>query len=375
MSGKILKLLVAVILYSIASQSMGSEIAVSPIISSDSLVSIGKKDWKTLLWNRQLDINDTTIQYPRFIKFCLDVYRWGDRVFNSYDNEYVEGTGKKWKVILKSDNWLDSYAMNFQHKMPVFMSSDIYYNLGINVSFMALSAGYMIDMSNLIGNKPALHKKFEFGFTCARFVIDTYYSENTGGTMIRRFSDYNDGRPIKETFPGLKFRSYGADLYYFLNNRKYSQGAVYNFSKYQKRSAGSFIFGITASNHEIEVNFNSLPEKLEPYYKLDGKKYKFHYNDFCIIAGYGYNFCFGKHLTLNLSALPNFGFKHALDDCVDGRDTLFSLNLKAKTGLTYNLKDFFAGLHLKMDGHWFLNKNFSFFNSIENFALMGGFRF
>lgn len=331
--------------------------------------------WINRIKQRNLDMKDSTVIYPRFIQFCVDVYNWGDRTFNSYDDNYVEGTGHKWKAMVRSDDWSDSYAMNFNHKMPVWMLSDVYYNAGFYVSYMAVSIGYTLDLSHIIGNRPALHKKLDFNFTCARFTLDAYYSENTGGTVIRSFGDYNNGHVCKVQFPGVKFRSYGADLYYFLNNRKYSQGAVYNFSKIQKKSAGSVIVGLTYSNHKVDIDFNHLPDILEPYYTLDNRKYKFHYNDYCFLIGYGHNFVVGKHVIFNVSALPSVGYKRSRPDCVGGMSTLFSMNYKGKVGMVYNIGDFFLGVSAKIDGHWFLNSQYSLFSSIINFGATAGVRF
>jgi len=337
--------------------------------------STASRNWFHLLKKGKLDLKDTTVVYPRFIKFCVDLYNWGDRTFNSYDSDYVQGTGHKWKVMLKSDNWSDSYAMHFEHKMPIWMLSEIYANAGIYVSYMALSVGYSLDMSNIIGNRPSMHKKWEFSFTCARFNIDAYYSDNTGGSVIRRFGDYNNGHIINEQFPGMEFRSYGVDLYYFLNNRRYSQGAVYNFSKIQRRSAGSWIFGITYSNQRVDADFTRLPEELVPYYISDRKKYRFHYDDYCFLIGYGHNFVAGKHFTFNISALPSVGYKRTHEDCVNGKSFLFSMNYKGKIGMIYNVGDIFLGLSAKVDGHWFLNSQYSFFNSIINATATAGVRF
>ena len=59
------------------------------------------------LWIKQLfangfHINDPSVAYPRFPRFLLNVYNWGDRTFNGYDPEYVVSTGKNWKVLAKS---------------------------------------------------------------------------------------------------------------------------------------------------------------------------------------------------------------------------------------------------------------------------------
>lgn len=331
--------------------------------------------WWKRIKNGTYDIYDENIIYPKFIKFCVDVYNWGNKAFNSYDEEYVEGTGKKWKAYVKSDNWLDSYAMIFNHKMPVWMLSDIYCNLGVSLSFMAVSIGYSIDLSNVIGNKPAQHKKFETNFSCARFWIDFHYNENDGGTYIRRFGDYNDGHLFKKHIETVDFRSVGLDAFYIFNNRRYSQGAAYSFAKYQRKSAGSILAGFTVSRHEIDVNFSTLPENILQYLTSSQLAYKFHFIDYCLMIGYGYNWVFARNFLFNITALPAIGLKHQFKDCEGGRQDIISFNVRGRMSLTYNYKDFYAGITGKMDGYWFRGHKYNFFNSIENASLTLGVRF
>ena len=57
--------------------------------------------WWNRLKGRNLDMKDSTVIYPRFLGFCVKVYNWADRTFNSYDTTYVAGTGKRWKAVLR----------------------------------------------------------------------------------------------------------------------------------------------------------------------------------------------------------------------------------------------------------------------------------
>jgi hypothetical protein len=255
------------------------------------------------------------------------------------------------------------------------MLSSMHCNVGVYLHYMAVNVGYSLDMTNVIGNVPINHKKTEFGFSCARFNIDAYYSENTGGTYIRKFGEYDKGHLFKDHFPGLKLKTYGVDIYYFLNNRKYSHGAAYNFSKYQIKSAGSFIFGFTYSNQDITIDFNQLPEKLVPYMTNPIDVYKYNYNSYCVLLGYGYNWVFARNFLFNISAIPSIGINHGFEDSVDGRKELFTTNIKARSAIVYNYGDFFTGLSARMDGHWYKSKEHSFFSALENVALAVGVRF
>lgn len=334
-----------------------------------------KQDWWQLVKKRKLSLSDTTVRYPRVLKFFVDLYNWGDRAFNSYDTTYVVGTGRRWKARLISDNWVDSYALDFSNKMPIRIMSDIYFNAGAYLQYMAVSVGYTIDLSNVIGNRPSNHKKLEFGFNCARFNIEAHYWENTGGSYIRRFGNYNNGKLFKLEFPGVDLRSFGVSAYYFLNNRKYSQGAAYNYSKIQKKNAGSFIFGVSYNDMSLSIQFSKIPIKLRPFLTIPSNDMKIHYLSYCLSAGYGYNWVLNKHFLFNFTAMPEFGVTHCYEDSFEGSSTLFAMNIRARVSLSYNHNDFFICAVGKLDGSLYKTGKTSLFSSIENGSISVGFRF
>lgn len=332
-------------------------------------------NWKTLLKERKLDLKDTTVVYPKFLGFCVKVYNWADRVFNSYDTTYVVGTGKKWKARILSDNWVDSYYLNPGRKMPMRMMSDVYSNLGAYIQFMAVSLGYSFDLGRFFGQTPSTHNKLEFNFNCARFNVEGHFWESYGGTYIRTFGGYNDGHLIKEFFPGARQRTLAAKAYYFFNNRKFAMGAAYNFSKIQKKSAGSAIIGLNFSHVNITMDMFQLPENLKEHLTIEPMNYIFHYNSWSIMSGYSYNLVCNPHLLLNFTAFPGIGYSRAFGDSVEANANLLAMNITAQSSLTYNLKNFFICAIAKMEGNWYNSNQFSFFSSVENLQLSIGLRF
>ncbi len=335
-----------------------------------------KNYWYQTMMHGRLNIKDKDVNYPGFVDFCVDAYNWADKVFNSYDSAYVVGTGKRWKLMFKNNNWIDSYAMNFQGETPVWMLSDVCCNIGGYISYMAVSIGYMFDVGNIFFGQPVTHSKFDFNFTCALLSANVYYNKNTGGTNLHRLGDYNDGKWFKYEFPDLHLESYGIDVYYFFNNRQYSHGAAYNFSKIQKRSAGSLIAGITISSQDVEIDFSSLPDDMKGYLpEEDNMQYRFSYYDYCLLVGYGYNWVMSKHWLFNISVLPSFGFKHCREYSEEGDTDLFSLNIKGMFAFVYNYRNLFVGLQGKVDGHWYSSRQYNFFNAIWDLSLSTGIRF
>lgn len=334
-----------------------------------------ERNWWRLLRKGQLDMKDTTVVWPRFLGFCVKVYNWGDRVFNSYDSDYVEGTGKRWKAFITNDTWMDSYALHTGHSNNILMSSDGYDVLSGHLSYMAVGLSYSLDLTNIIGNKPLLHKKMDLQFSCARFSADAYYNENTGGTFLRRFCDYKQGEFFKYPLEDMKLKQWGIDVYYFLNNRRYSQGAAYNFSKLQRRSAGSLIFGISVSNIDLSVDFSRLPAEILKYYTYPERAFNINYNDYCLIIGYGYNWVFARNFLFNASILPMVGYKHMMPGSFDSGERVFSIQPKGKMSVTYNLGNIFFSAIGKFDSHWFLKRDISIFSTVTSGSLATGVRF
>lgn len=353
-------------------------LATDSVVVDSFKTEYGRDFWKLAALSGKLDLKDKNIKYPRFIKWAVDFYNWGDRTFNSYDTTYVIGTGKRWKLQVKNDNWLDTYDLKIPRSIHVGMASNIAPNIGAYISYMALSLGYSMNIDNVFGGEPVKHKRFDVNFSCALVAFDLYYSKNSGNTMITQLGDtyrnYNLFKADYE-FSGLTLESYGADMYYFFNNRKYSQGAAYSYSKYQKRSAGSMISGLTISRQNVKIDFNTLPPEIIDELPSEQRNYHIYYNDYCIMLGYGYNWAFKKNWLFNITFIPCVGFNHSLNDTQVSEKDLFSFNIKSKMALVYNHNRFFYSITGKYDGHFYRNSKYQFINSYVNLAFVAGFRF
>lgn len=334
--------------------------------------------WLTLAKNRQLNLADTNVIYPKFIQFCVNVYNWADHFFNGYDPEYVVGTGKRWKARVLSDNWLDSYWMTLldDNRTDIAIASHLYTNIGAYLQYMAVSVGYSYDVGKFFGGGGSTaHRKLDFGFNCARFNVEVAYHENTGGSFLRKFGKYKGGKLFREFFPGLSLYNFGIEACYFLNNKRYSHGAAYNFSKFQKKSQGSWIIGFAYTNQKINFDFSTLPDGLLPYFRNLDATYYFHYQSYVAIGGYGYNWVIHPNLLFNITVLPAIGVTHCYEDSDDGAKYMFGANFGAKMSLTYNLGNFFFGIIGKTNTSLYHTPSYSLFSSIHNFSGNIGFRF
>lgn len=333
------------------------------------------RNWWHLLKKGQLNLADTTVVYPKFLRFCVNVYNWADHFFNSYNPEYVVGTGHRWKARLVNENWTDSYALHFRkNHANMRMLSHLNDNIGAYIQYMAVSVGYSVDLNTIFSGKKTDHTRFDTNFNCALFNFDLYYYRSSG-TVIRQFYGYKDNHLINIEFPGVTSKNFGVSLYYFLNNKKYSQGAAYNFSKFQKKSAGSWMVGITYSNLDIAMDFEKLAPELRPLFTFPDSYLHLHYYSYCLLGGYGYNWVWHPKWLFNITVMPSVGFNHCYEDSSDGSGNQFALNIHGRTSLTYNHRALFCSLIGKITGNWYTSPKLSLFNAIEYFSFNVGFRF
>ena len=330
--------------------------------------------WWRAMKHGKVDFNDSTMGYPKFLQFCWKTYKWGDRAFNSYDTSYVQSTGKNWKLILKSDNWIDSYIGRPAKDTYMVMNSNLVSNIGVSLSFMAVSVGYSVAVSNLIhGGK--LSDKVEFSFTCARFAADAYYWENRNEVNVT-YTDTNiDDNRHEFRMSGITRKALGLTAYYFFNNRRYAQAAAYCYSKYQKRSAGSWLAGISLQHFDVRFDVDQLNDEARVYIPTQADAPRILYNDYCLLVGYAHNWVLGRKWLLNVTLTPYIGYRYNHFHSDDGMASALSLNLRGRIGAVYNHKKFFVGIQGYADHHRYKAGDGRLVNSMIDFTALAGIRF
>jgi hypothetical protein len=335
--------------------------------------------WRRAIVNGEWSFfTDPTVKLPLVLNLGRKAYNFYTKAFNNYDTTYVVGIDTDFKVTLINNNWLDSYGgMIANNNMKIFMHSDINSSVGIHFSYLGIGYTYMFDLDNVFGRDPTRHSKWDISFATSRFSFEAYKSRNSGTVTIERFGDYNNKRSAKQKFTGLRQKTSGFDMYYFFNNRKYSQAAAYSFSKLQKRSAGSFILGFLVSTQNVDIDFSDLPEEMIDFLPGGGEYpyYKYHHRSYSFLLGYAYNWVFHRKWLLNITAAPSIGWNHSFDDSVDGKRDMPGLDLRGRLGLVYNAGKFFYGLQFVIDAHLYHSKDHNFINSQEDLTFTAGFRF
>ncbi len=319
---------------------------------------------------------DSIATWGKFPRFCVNTYRWGDRFFNTYNPDYVIGTGTKFNVKFRTDSWGDLYDFKFDNGTRMSMMSDQCTSAGIYLTYLAVSAGYDINVSKYFGGARA-RKRFNFQFNCSLFAADLYLLTNDIGANINRFGPEGERLKNEIKFTGINNTSWGLDTYYFFNHKNYSQAAAFAFSKIQKKSSGSFYAGISVWGMKYMFDFTSLPGYMLDQIPLADTNYQYTVNNtnYAFRLGYGYNLALSKHWLLAVSESPIIGVRSGYVNNPAAVHTTFSLYNRMKGSVVYNNGRWFAGLVARWESGLVYNKQQTLVNMMFNAEASVGYRF
>jgi hypothetical protein len=166
--------------------------------------------------------------------------------------------------------------------------------VSVGASYRGISASLALNPAKLKG----IYKDYELNLSyySSRLSLDASYHRSTtlAGDVER--GDYV-GHLNKE---GVKSKMVNIAGYYIFNHRRFSYPAAFTQSYIQRRSAGSWLAGISYQGGSIETT-DELKERTPNAPEVD-----IHIGLVGIGGGYGYNWVLGKKWLLHFSMLPTF---------------------------------------------------------------------
>lgn len=321
---------------------------------------------------------DSIAQMGKFPRFVVNTYRWGDKFFNSYDSAYVEGTGYKFNVKAKSELWKDSYIFSLPNDYRMHMSSEFNMSGGFHVSYLAVTLGYDWNIGKLFDIGTTSRKKLDFAFNCALLTGEFYWTKNDVGTRILSYGPKGHETRCDIPFSGIDTDIFGFDIYYFVNNKRYSRGAAFNYSKIQNKSQGSWFVGFSYWMQNFDFSFAGLPQDilngLPQNWAENNYQFNMHNNNYAVRFGYAYNWVFKRHWVAGISESPVIGFKHGSVNNGD-RHVSPSIYNHTEASVVWTNKRWFAGLIVSAENGLFYDKKQMLINTIVNFEISAGYRF
>ena len=213
----------------------------------------------------------------------------------SFDTLYIGRPDARWTIKLRTNLSGAQLKFNGSKKQIPFngdLRADYRGTLSVAVAYRGIAVGLAVNPAKLAGkskdNEFNLNSySNKFGFDVVLLSSKTYHgSVETNGVS----SDISKGQ--------LKQKAVNLNFYYAFNGRRFSFPAAFSQSYVQKRSAGSFMLGMSMDGqytnaYDVMTNSGVSNAKMRIYALGIG-------------AGYGYNLVAGRHWLFHLSTLPTF---------------------------------------------------------------------
>lgn len=204
------------------------------------------------------------------------------------DTAYVVRPATNWTLTARLNMYATLLEMEGKQDGTPFtskMQADYKTTFSVGVNYLGVAVSLSLNPAKLLGK----YKDFEVNLSSygRRWGFDVGYQD------ARNFTGWyqDEGAPRIELPPEvLTMKALNANAYYVLNHRRFSYPAAFSQSYIQRRSAGSFLLGLSGLHMQAETSgaFESLLKM----------------TNIGLGAGYGYNWVPWRNWLFHLSVLP-----------------------------------------------------------------------
>ena len=263
-------------------------------------------------------------------------------------------------------------------RVSVDINSRVEKQISVGLYFMGYGLSYSQDLNK------GFKKDYSF----------TLYSSPVGGELLYHTTDRIHGKlTAKERgydFTILdgeaKMESFIINAYYVFNPKKFSYASAMSYSKIQKKSAGSFLGGITYNQTKLTAYDQVLRGMMGGINKIFLRQFSFG-------VGYAYNWVPAKGLTFHISGIPMLlittksATKNTGDDWSDsqkeeqkklfGKKTHVSYTHMGRASVSYAFSDRFLAGYSAYYNFFRVGKHSAYYASTEdwNMRFFVAFRF
>lgn len=251
----------------------------------------------------------------------------GISLFNRNPNNQISING--FNKITYNPNDANTQGIRFQHKW-----------LGIAFGY---SPKQLQDEKRGTTEEMDLHL-FMYG---RRNYIDAYYVGYTGFYIenYKQNDSLRDNYKSYPLLPSMSANGFGMNYFYVFNHKKYSLRSSYLMNEIQRKSAGSFILGLSANSLSLSNPLNQIPQ-LPPQTLPEERLIKGRFYGASILPGYAHTFVYKK---VFFTIAPTLGivtqhqnFTNA-DDKTRVRNTL-AFRSVGRIAFGYNSERFYAAI-------------------------------
>ncbi|MBQ9171380.1 MAG: DUF4421 family protein [Bacteroidaceae bacterium] len=272
----------------------------------------------------------------------------------SSDTNYVVRPDCRWTLKLRGNqtgNSLHAKGTVEGTYSRADLSASHKTTISIGVAYRGISLAYSINPAKLKG----IYDDYELNFNYygSRLSLDASYQRSTSMS-----GDIKYGDELSRMEKGdVTMKVYNLAGYYCFNHKKFSFPAAFSQSYIQRRSAGSWLAGLSYQGGHIDTN-KELKERVPDSYDVHIK-----FGHLGIGGGYGYNLVLWKKWLFHLSLLPtfvvyNYNRMTVNEESINASRIRFNMLFNERAAIVCNITPrYFAGTTLVMTNSLFDDKS------------------
>ncbi|WP_299992441.1 DUF4421 domain-containing protein [uncultured Bacteroides sp.] len=294
--------------------------------------------------------------------------------FSNFDTTYISPNRYNYAFMLDHFTNYEYYSVgtNMPEPQQLRFTPNPHNKIGAYFGWRWIFLGWSVDTDALAGKKSKENRGTEFDLSLysSKLGVDIFYRRTGNDYKIHNVTGFSDliQSNYSEDFNGLKVNMKGMNLYYIFNHRCFSYPAAFSQSTNQRRSAGSLIAGFSVSTHNLNFDYNKLPEVIRETMSAGMKVEHIKYTNISLNFGYAYNWVFARNFLASLSLNPAVAYKTSHIEKTEKEQNNwyrnFNIDFILRVGVVYNNSKYFAGAS-------FLGRTYDYYRS--NFSLNNGF--
>lgn len=305
---------------------------------------------------------------------------------SAFDTSYIKNNNRRLTITIPvAKKFYGFNITDLETNQTLKFSPNNYYHVGFNFSNIILTFGFSPGIK--FGSKPnkGTTKSTDFQLTIiGRRVITDINYQNYEGFYLFNTKDYQIAKNSDDTIivrPDLRVESFGINMMYVFNNKKYSLRGAFSFTDVQLKSAGSFMTGVYYSNVALVAGDSTIIKypfinKFTPL--LTGIN-KISQTTFGVSCGYGYTYVYKKiifSIAVNIGIGGQKTYYRTLNGGAEELKLNLAANINAKNAIRYDNLKFFIGFLTSYDNNVAFNpKVFNTEKYISRLVGFVGYRF
>ena len=305
--------------------------------------------------------------------------------FSDFDTLYISPNRYNYALMVTHFSNFEYYSVTSELPQPqkLSFSPNPHNKIGLYFGWRWIFLGWSVDVDDIYRktNRKNRGTEFDLSLYSSKLGVDIFYRRTGNNYKIHKIRGFYDEIPsnYSENFNGLKVDIKGLNLYYIFNNRKFSYPAAFSQSTNQRRNAGTFIAGFSISKHNLDFDYEELPEYIQEKMNPGMKVNKIKYTNANISFGYAYNWVFARNCLACISLTPAIAYKASDVDAEthEGKQwySKFNLDFLLRAGVVYNNGKYFVGSSFVGKNYNYHRNNFSLDNGFGTLQIYAGFNF